>query len=75
MDSEGRLKLLPERKVEIRIEGAGSIQGFGSANHLNGSLFSITFSCILRCQAAASSRLFITRTSSVLTWPMPCSIS
>ena len=34
-DSQGRLKLLPERKVEIRIEGAGSIQGFGSANHLN----------------------------------------
>ena len=32
-DSRGRLKLLPERKVEIRIEGAGSIQGFGSANH------------------------------------------
>lgn len=34
-DSQGRLKLLPERKVEIRIEGVGSIQGFGSANHLN----------------------------------------
>ncbi len=39
MDSEGRLKLLPERKVKIRIEGAGSIQGFGSANHLNEEKF------------------------------------
>lgn len=38
-DSQGRLKLLPERKVEIRIEGAGSIQGFGSANHLNEEKF------------------------------------
>ena len=38
-DSRGRLKLLPERKVEIRIEGAGSIQGFGSANHLNEEKF------------------------------------
>lgn len=38
-DSQGRLKLLPERKVEIRIEGAGSIQGFGSANQLNEEKF------------------------------------
>ncbi len=34
-DSEGTLKLLPERKVMIKIEGAGTVQGFGSANHLN----------------------------------------
>lgn len=34
-DSEGVLKLLPERKVAIKIEGAGTLQGFGSANHLN----------------------------------------
>lgn len=41
-DSEGTLKLLPERKVEIRIEGAGTIQGFGSANHLNEEKFNQT---------------------------------
>lgn len=34
-DSRGTLKLLPERKVEIRIQGPGTIQGFGSANPLN----------------------------------------
>lgn len=41
-DSERTLKLLPERKVEIRIEGAGTIQGFGSANHLNEEKFNQT---------------------------------
>ena len=41
-DSEGTLKLLPERKVEIKIEGAGTIQGFGSANHLNEEKFNQT---------------------------------
>ena len=41
-DSEGTLKLLPERKVEIRIEGSGTIQGFGSANHLNEEKFNQT---------------------------------
>ena len=38
-DSQGSLKLLPEHKVEIKIEGAGSLQGFGSANHLNEEKF------------------------------------
>lgn len=34
-DFEGTLKLLPERNINIHVEGEGSIQGFGSANHLN----------------------------------------
>ena len=34
-DYEGTLKLLPERVVNIKVEGPGTLQGFGSANHLN----------------------------------------
>lgn len=34
-DGQGTLKLLPERVVNIKVEGAGTMQGFGSANHLN----------------------------------------
>lgn len=34
-DSEGTLKLLPEHVVNIKVEGPGTLQGFGSANHLN----------------------------------------
>lgn len=34
-DQAGTLKLLPEREVHIRIEGAGTLQGFGSAYHMN----------------------------------------
>lgn len=34
-DAEGTPKLLPERAVHVKVEGAGSLQGFGSAYHLN----------------------------------------
>jgi len=34
-DGEGNLKLLPERTVNIRVEGAGTLEGFGSAYHMN----------------------------------------
>ena len=34
-DSEGNLKLLPERKVSVQAGGSGVIQGFGSAYHKN----------------------------------------
>lgn len=34
-DAEGTLKLLPEHVVNIQIEGTGTLQGFGSAYHLN----------------------------------------
>lgn len=41
-DSHGNLKLLPERRVEVKIEGAGTLQGFGSANHMNEEKFNQT---------------------------------
>ncbi|MDE6167930.1 MAG: DUF4982 domain-containing protein, partial [Acetatifactor sp.] len=34
-DAEGTPKLLPERAVHVKVEGTGSLQGFGSAYHLN----------------------------------------
>lgn len=34
-DQDGTLKLLPERELYIRVEGAGTLQGFGSAYHMN----------------------------------------
>ena len=34
-DVEETPKLLPERAVHVKVEGAGSLQGFGSAYHLN----------------------------------------
>lgn len=34
-DREGTIKLLPERELFIRTEGAGTLQGFGSAYHRN----------------------------------------
>ena len=34
-DAEETPKLLPERAVHVKVEGAGSLQGFGSAYHLN----------------------------------------
>lgn len=34
-DHAGTLKLLPERELNIRVEGAGTLQGFGSAYHMN----------------------------------------
>lgn len=34
-DRAGTVKLLPERELSVRIEGAGTIQGFGSAYHMN----------------------------------------
>lgn len=38
-DSEGTLKLLPERRISVWVEGAGTLQGFGSAYHLNEEKF------------------------------------
>ena len=34
-DKAGTLKLLPERDLNIRVDGAGTLQGFGSAYHMN----------------------------------------
>lgn len=34
-DQAGTLKLLPEHELHIRVEGAGTLQGFGSAYHMN----------------------------------------
>lgn len=34
-DEQGNLKLLPEHNVSITVEGEGTLQGFGSAYHMN----------------------------------------
>lgn len=34
-DEQGNLKLLPEHHVSITVEGEGTVQGFGSAYHMN----------------------------------------
>lgn len=38
-DREGNIKLLPDRRVTIRVEGAGKLQGFGSAYYKNEEAF------------------------------------
>lgn len=34
-DKDGTLKRLPEYEIHIKVEGAGTLQGFGSAYHMN----------------------------------------
>lgn len=41
-DAEGIVKTWPERQVSIEVSGAGSLAGFGSANHINAEKFSNT---------------------------------
>lgn len=41
-DAAGELKRLPERKVEITVEGCGTLQGFGSAAPINDAPFDRT---------------------------------
>ena len=38
-DREGNIKLLPDHNVTIRVEGAGKLQGFGSAYYKNEETF------------------------------------
>ncbi|WP_455501343.1 glycoside hydrolase family 2 protein [Gemmiger sp.] len=41
-DENGTLKLLPEHEVSIAVQGAATLQGFGSAYHLNEENFNRT---------------------------------
>ena len=41
-DEKGTVKLLPERRVSVRVEGAAVLQGFGSAYHKNEERFDQT---------------------------------
>ncbi len=41
-DTEGIVKTWPERQVNIEVSGAGTLAGFGSANHINAEKFNNT---------------------------------
>ncbi len=41
-DEQGTVKLLPEHEVQIKVEGAAALQGFGSAYHKNEEKFDQT---------------------------------